>query len=162
MKILVLYASKYGCTEDCTNYLKEKLHYEVKTLNLKNTGMISLENYDLIIIGGPVYVGKIQKPVRLFCEQNLQSLLTKHIVLFMCCTTPEQSAEFFKSNFPAPLLKHAEKSVNFGGELRPNKMGFFDKKLTDLVSKLEPKKNEILYRNIDQLVEYLNEKEHLW
>lgn len=166
MKILILYASKYGCTEDCTNYLKDKIKdnlkdkliQEVKTINLKSAEPVDLQHYDWVIIGGPIYIGKIQKEVKLFCEQNLQILLTKNIVLFMCCTTPDQESEFFSKNFPASLRKHAEKTVNMGGELRQHKMGFFDKKLTAMVSKLEPKKNEILYKNIDELADFLNKK----
>lgn len=166
MKILILYASKYGCTEDCTSYLKDKikdnlkdkLKQEVKTINLKGAEHVDLQHYDWIIIGGSIYIGKIQKEVKLFCEQNLQILLTKNIVLFMCCTTPDQESEFFSKNFPASLRKHAEKTVNMGGELRQHKMGFFDKKITAMVSKLEPKKNEILYKNIDELADFLNKK----
>lgn len=159
MKTLVLYASKYGCTEDCAIYLKNKLSHEVKTANLKNPGKIDLHRYDLIIIGGSIYVGKIQKEVKHFCEQNLQKLLLKNVVLFMCCTTPDQESDFFKNNFPDQLLRHAAETVNFGGELRRNKMGFLDRKLTAMVSKMEPdKKDEILYNNIDQLAASINEK----
>lgn len=158
MKILILYASKYGCTEDCSNYLKDKLNQEVKTINLKDAGSVDLQQYDWVIIGGSIYIGKIQKEVKVFCEQNLQSLLTKNIILFMCCTTPDQESGFFIKNFPASLRKHAEKTVNMGGELRQHKMGFFDKKITAMVSKLEPKKNEILYKNIDGLADFLNKK----
>jgi len=156
MKILVLYASKYGCTEDCAKYLKSKLIHETKIVNLKNHGMIDLQQYDWIIIGGSIYVGKIQKEVKHFCERNLQILLTKKVVLFMCCTTPEQVNDFFKSNFQSQLLKHAVETVNFGGELRQNKMGFFDKKITAMVSKSETKKIEILYKNIDVLANSIN------
>ena len=51
MKILILYASKYGCTEDCSNYLKDKLNQEVKTINLKDAGSVDLQQYDWVIIG---------------------------------------------------------------------------------------------------------------
>lgn len=156
MKILLLYASKYGCTEDCANYLKSKLNKEVNIASLKKFSMIDLQQFDWIIIGGSIYVGKIQKEVKLFCEQNIQKLLTKNIVLFMCCTTPEQVNNFFKSNFSPELLKHAKEKVNFGGELRQHKMRFFDKKITAMISKLEPKKVEILYSNIDQLAMSIN------
>lgn len=151
MKILVLYAGKYGCTESCVNYLKDKLKHDVKLKNLKNSGPIHLQEYDWIIVGGSVYMGKIQKEVKQFCMNNLQALLTKHIALFLCCTTPEQADDYFKNNFPPQLLGHAAQTVNFGGELRPDKMSFLDWTVTTLVSKLEPKKYEILYHNIEQL-----------
>lgn len=156
MKTLVLYASKYGCTEDCVHYLKDKINHPVKVANLKNLGTIDLNQYDCIIIGGSIYVGKLQKEVQVFCKKHLPLLLTKNIALFMCCTTPEQTDDFFKHNFPAKLQKHAKTTVNFGGELRENKMGFFDKKISAMVSKHNPKKPEILYINIDQLAMTIN------
>lgn len=155
MKTLILYASKYGCAKDCAAYLKSRLNQETELMNLKKAGKIELESYDCVVIGGSIYIGKIQKEVRQFCEQNLQSLLQKKVALFICCTTPEQVDEFFGNNFQAPLLEHATERVNWGGELRHDKMSFFDKKITNMVSKLEPKKTEVLYKNIDLLAERL-------
>lgn len=63
---------------------------------------------------------------------------------------------FSKINFPAKLLAHAIKTVNFGGELRQEKMGFLDRKLTALVTKTEPMKTGIFYQNIDLLATLVN------
>lgn len=157
MKILVLYASKHGCTKDCATYLVSKLNHETTLINLTAlSNTFDLQPYDWIIIGGSIHIGKIQKEVTLFCEQYLPTLLTKNICLFLCCTTPDQVNDFFKHNFPAPLLAHAKKSMNFGGDLRPEKMGFFSKKLVSMVSKSEPKEVGILYDNINSLVVFLN------
>ena len=156
MKTIIMYSSKYGCTEDCVKALKSKLNGECRLVNLKNVGAIDFQQYDWVIIGGSIYVGKIQKEVRLFCERNLKELLTKNISSFMCCTTPEQVNDFFENNFPAKLLAHAIKTVNFGGELRQEKMGFLDRKLTALVTKTEPMKTGIFYQNIDLLATLVN------
>jgi len=168
MKILVLYGSRYGCTEDCAKYLQNRINaagHESIISDIKNLQAVSKEGktseadlacFDWVIIGGSIYVGKIRKEVKCFCEQNLQELLAKKIALFICCTTPEEVNDYFKNNFPLQLLAHAFKTVNFGGELRQNKMGFFDKKLTALIFKLEPKKIEVFYKNIDQLADQIN------
>ena len=70
MKTLVLYASKYGCAEDCAKRLKSRLNHESATTNLKDAKAIYLQQYDWIIIGGSIYVGKIQKEIKLFCEKK--------------------------------------------------------------------------------------------
>lgn len=155
-KTLILYASKYGCTEDCAKYLGSKLNHPVETADLTNSTIADVQNYDWVVIGSPIYIGKIRKEVKLFCKRNLHQLLTKNVVLFLSCTTPEQAADFFKSNFPVELLAHARECTNFGGELRRQKMGFFDKKITDLVAKSEPKQIEVLYKNIDLLAALIN------
>lgn len=156
MKTLILFSSKYGCTEDCVNHLKSKLNHPTKVVNLANETSTDLQGYDQIIIGSSIYIGKIRKQTKIFCEQNLSTLLTKKVILFLCCTTPDQIDNFFKDNFPTQLLDHASKTVNFGGELRPDKMGFFDKKITALVSKTQSKKVEILYANINGLATSIN------
>lgn len=156
MKTIIIYSSKYGCTEDCAKALKNKLNGDCKLVNLKKAGAADFQQYDWAIIGGSIYVGKIQKEVKLFCERNLKELLTKNIALFMCCTTPDQVNDFFKSNFSSKLLAHAIKTVNFGGDLRQEKMGFLDRKLTALVTKTEPMKTGILYQNIDLLAALVN------
>lgn len=157
MKTIIIYSSKYGCTEDCAKALKSKLNGDSILVNLKNARAVDFQQYDWIIIGGSIYVGKIQKEVKQFCERNLKTLLTKNIALFMCCTTPEQVNDFFKSNFPSELLAHAMQTTNFGGELRQEKMGFLERKLTAMIAKAEPMKTEILHENIDLLVALINE-----
>lgn len=156
MKTLVLYASKYGCTEDCSKYLKSKISEGCDLFNLKNPKEIDLHQYDQIIIGSPIYIGKIRKEAKSFCEQNLETLLAKKIALFICCTTPDEAEDFFKKNFPPELLSHSLKNADFGGELRQAKMGFFDKKLTGMIAKTAPKTMGIAYENIDLLASLIN------
>lgn len=36
MKILITYATRFGCTEKCTNRLAEKLTSDIEVINLKN------------------------------------------------------------------------------------------------------------------------------
>lgn len=158
MKTIIIYSSKYGCTEDCVKILKSKLNCDSKLVNLKNMAAIDFQQYDWVIIGSSIYVGKIQKEVKLFCKRNLKALSTKNIALFLCCTTPEQANDYFKSNFPPELLTHAMQTVNFGGELRQVRMRFFDKTLTTMIAKVEPKKTGILCESIDSLAALVNSK----
>lgn len=156
MKSLILYASKYGCTEDCAKNLKSQLNHESTIVDIKDIGKLDLQQYDWIIIGSSIYIGKIRKEVRFFCEHNLELLLKKNIMLFICCTTPDQVDDFFKSNFPVQLVEHSIKNMNFGGELRQHRMGFVDRVLTRMVSKVEQKQVGMLQSNIDIVVDTLN------
>lgn len=156
MKTIILYSSKYGSTEDCAKALKSKLEGESELVNLKNARRTDFQQYDWVIIGGSIYAGKIQKEVKKFCEGNIESLLTKNIAVFMCCITAEQVNDFFIRNFPAELLAHAAQTVNFGGELRQEKMGFLFRKLTVMIEKSGPVKSGILSENIDSLAVLVN------
>ena len=159
MKTLVAYASKHGCAEDCAKELAGKLDHSYGMLNLKTGEARDLSQYDCVVIGGSICVGRIQKEVRRFCEQNLQALLGKKVMLFMCCMSPKDAEGFFKSNFPAALLAHAMQQVNLGGELRQERMGFFSKKITAMAAKAmdaDQKQSGILHGQIDALAAAIN------
>lgn len=82
MRALIVYATKYGCTEKCVDILKSYLDIEVDVFNAKSN-KIRLEKYDVVIIGGSVYMGKIQKEVTHFCKRNIKKLLKKKLGIFV-------------------------------------------------------------------------------
>lgn len=47
--------------EKCSKELKDKLHGEVVTVDIKKDSVPDIGLFDNIIIGGSVYAGKIQK-----------------------------------------------------------------------------------------------------
>ena len=62
--------------------------------------------YDTIIIGGSVYVGKVSKTLRAFCESNLDTLLEKRVGVFLCSALADQ----FNDTLLKSLL-HVEKEA---------------------------------------------------
>lgn len=81
MKTLILYTSKYGCTKDCANYLKSKLGQQTDIASLDYFQTTDLQHYDWIILGGSIYIGKIQKPGYLSAVPplNNQTIISKII-----------------------------------------------------------------------------------
>ena len=77
MKTLIAYSGKYGCTEKCAAALAEKLSGETCLLNLKKDKNPNLSGYDSVVVGGSVYIGKINKEVKSFCIKNLSRLKEK-------------------------------------------------------------------------------------
>lgn len=67
MRTLIIYASKNGCTEDCARYLKEKLGKNAVVTNVENK-IPKMDDFDTILIGSSVHMGKIQKKSRLFVD----------------------------------------------------------------------------------------------
>ncbi|HKM18411.1 MAG: hypothetical protein GX228_02965 [Firmicutes bacterium] len=68
MKTVIVYGSKYGCTAQCAELLKERLSGEVELHNAAESGHISLQEYDQAVIGSPVYMGKILPQISRFCQ----------------------------------------------------------------------------------------------
>lgn len=86
MSTLIIYASKYGYTEKCSKKLAEEISDEVDLVNIKVDKQPKIENYDKVIIGGSIYMGKIQKKINSFCIDNLEVLKGKKLdyLLVVC------------------------------------------------------------------------------
>ncbi|MDP3386289.1 MAG: flavodoxin domain-containing protein [Eubacteriales bacterium] len=159
MKTLIAYASKYGCTEKCAQLLEKELNGDVTMLDLKKVSSVNLDTFDNIIIGGSIYISKIQKEVTAFCMNNLNELSRKNIGLFICgMQEKEIIATELDSNYPPELLERAVVKASFGGEFTIEKMNFLEKTIVKKIAKTTVSKSEIdedAIRHFAQRINYL-------
>jgi len=157
MKILIVFATKHGCTEKCVNKLKDKLTGEIDTVNLKNSSQINVSNYETVIIGGSIHAGKIQKKVRKFCQSYLSILIDKRIGLFMCCMEEgEKATNQFNEAFPDELIQHASATGIFGGEFNFEKMNFFERYIVKKIAKIDTSISKISEENINKFISQMS------
>lgn len=156
MKTLIIYASKYGATEECAQKLEGYLDDEVTRVKMGGTAdVVDLSPFDAVIIGGGIYAGKIRKPVRAFCEKNLEELGAKRVGLFISgLTPPEEAGETIEKNFPAELRSVARASAGFGGAVFYEKMNFLER----FVMKRITKRTESFSTISDQVIREFAEK----
>ena len=69
MKTLILFASRYGATEEIAYMLKSAVGGDVTVCNVREHG-ISLAEYDTVIIGSCVYMFKLDKHIKRFLRRN--------------------------------------------------------------------------------------------
>lgn len=136
MKTLILYSTKYGCTKKCAEILKSYLNGDVYILHIKSAPA-SLTEYDTVLIGGSIYMGKIQKEITRFCKHNTKQLLQKKLGLFACCYTPNGTDGFFETLFPKELLCHASYVTAVGGEMNYEKMNVIYRKMFQALKKID-------------------------
>ena len=136
MKILIIYATKYGCTKKCSEILKSFLDEEVEILSAKSY-KIDLTQYDVVLIGGSVYMGKIRKEIIQFYKRNKKQLKNKRIGLFVCCYTPNGTDGFLESLFPKEMLEHAFYATCVGGEMNYRKMNCIYRKMFQSLKKID-------------------------
>ena len=80
MKTLIIYSSKYGYTKKYAHWLAEELNGDIfETKNVKKNIM---SGYDVIILGGGLYAGRI-KGINLLVK-NFEKIKDKKIILFTC------------------------------------------------------------------------------
>jgi menaquinone-dependent protoporphyrinogen oxidase len=154
MSTLIIYASKYGTTEKCAKLVSEKLKDQVDLVNIKKDKNVDLTKYDKVIIGGSIYMGKIQKEVTAFCTNNLNGLKRKRIGLFICAMSEGELADkALNTSFPAELLSIATAKECLGGEFLIDKMGFLHKLIVKKVSKVTENKSNIAMDKIQGFAE---------
>ena len=137
MTTLIVYSTKYGCTEKCAKTLAEKLSGTTEMLNLRVGNVSDLTQYDKVVIGGSIYAGKIQKEVSDFCSHNLNVLKRKRIGLFICGMLQEQAEPELHNSYPPELLAHAVAKEFFGGELKFKQLNFVERLAVKMVSKAD-------------------------
>ena len=119
MNTLILYATRYGATQIIAQQLSSEIGKNVTLRNI-NDGEPDLAYYDAVIIGGSIYMNKIQKSISAFIRKNEKTLLTKK--LFIGCFTQPDTAGYLEQFFPTDLLSHASAKGMLGGLMQYEKM----------------------------------------
>ncbi|MBC7364289.1 MAG: flavodoxin domain-containing protein [Candidatus Aminicenantes bacterium] len=126
-KILIAYATYYGSTEKIVKLIAENLP-GAEICNLKKNPWPSLEEFEVVVIGGPIHAGKMHPAVRKFCRKNEEKLLTKKLALFITCMYDGQKAEEqFNRAFSKPLKAAAKEKAILGGEFNLEKLNFMER-----------------------------------
>lgn len=76
MKTLILFASRYGATEEIAYMLKSAIGGDVTVCNVRDRG-VSLEGYDTVIIGSCVYMFKLDKHIKRFFAPQREGAAAK-------------------------------------------------------------------------------------
>jgi menaquinone-dependent protoporphyrinogen oxidase len=157
MKTLIVYSSKYGCAEKCAKLVSDKLTDKADLCNLTKTKIADISQYDRVIIGGSIYVGRIQKTVSEFCASNLNVLKNKKVGLFVCCMRDGSEAETqLNMAFPAELSNTAAAKDVLGGEIIFSRMNFMDKLIVKKVAKIDKDWANISDEKISKFAQAMN------
>lgn len=85
MKILITYDTKRGSTETIAGWMKEALEGKAEATVCRATENPSVEDFDLIIAGSPIYYERPLKSVVEFLKNNRESLKDKKVAIFVVC-----------------------------------------------------------------------------
>ena len=130
MRTLIAYRTKYGTAAACARTLAEKIGGETALADLADARDVNLREYDVVIIGGSIYAGKLQRKVVSFCERNRRILLQRPVGIFLCCLYEGEEAVLqLQSAFPDWLLAHAFARALPGGEVHYDRLTFLDRLL---------------------------------
>ena len=129
MSSLILFASRHGSVANAALILAGIIDSEVLVAQFGMDEIPDISRFDSVMIGGSIYIGKVQKEVKAFCESNIDELNGKNLGIFICAgeENPEKRETTLKGNFPSLLLDSANAKGWFGREVHIEDMGFLEK-----------------------------------
>ena len=144
MKLLIVYSTKNGTTESCVKHLISVLKgLDVTTVCLERDTAPDLTEYDMVLLGGPVYFGKFRPALREFLKKNEDTLCQKKLGLFFCCGLAHDMEYYMEKLFSQRLRDAAFQTLYFGGLLKIEGCGWMDRIL------LHSMRSSILESEID-------------
>ena len=143
MKILIAYASKSGTTREAAEMLAELLPNHTVTLaDLSETTPVP-GDFDYIVLGGPIRMGRAHKALRHYLSKFDEALCKVPHTLFLCCSIPHQFEHYLECTFSDALRESAQDALYFGGKLDPSKQRGIDKLIVRMIrSSIEESANE--------------------
>lgn len=133
MKTIVLYATRYGSTRAAAERIAAALG-GAAICDL-NAHAHAPEGYDAVIIGAPIYMGRLLKPARAYLAAHEQALLRVRLGLFACGATRPGENGFPGSVFPEALRSHAQAICAAGGLVQPGSMRALDRFVTNMIAR---------------------------
>ena len=128
-KALIVYGTRYGATANTSEVIADTLRqvgYEVRIVNAKKDKVQNISEFDLIIVGSGIQMGKWTKEPEEFLKKYQKELSNKKLALFVSCggANPLSEGEKKKKEFDDAKRKYLEdKSVEY--KVNPVTLGFF-------------------------------------
>jgi menaquinone-dependent protoporphyrinogen oxidase len=88
MKALVIYGTRYGTAKEISEKIADMLMHEkldVDIINSDNKTDIDVENYDLVVVGSGIKMGKWTKNTLNFLKKYRKQLSNRKVALFVSC-----------------------------------------------------------------------------
>jgi len=146
--VLIAYGSRYGCTEEVAIEIGKTLEtagITTKIINLgglKESEIPSIENFDGVIVGSGIKVGKWTNEADLFIDINKDRFKDTIFGMFACAgfvaNDPEKSKEMYVEEKIQKLGLTPDFYDVFGGVFdlsRKSKAGFMDRKIMSIAAK---------------------------
>ncbi|MCC7163725.1 MAG: flavodoxin domain-containing protein [Anaerolineae bacterium] len=137
--ILVTYATRYGSTRQVAEHVAAVLREHALVVDVESVRSVrTLEGYDAVVLGAPIYIGSLHKDAQRFLSQHRETL--SHVPVAIFALGPIHDDEKECQDARVELDKEVGKyhwraliTVKvFGGKFDPSKLRFPDNLLTTL------------------------------
>ena len=132
MTLAILYATRYGSTRRAAEAIATRCReagMDASDVCVEEiTRSMSVPDADTIVIGAPVYGGRIPKQVTRFLDAHLEVLMRKRIGLFLSSLYAGTRAETqLADNYPSRLITHSFGCYYVGGRIDFDSLNWWDR-----------------------------------
>ena len=157
-KVLIAYGTRYGCTQEVAKEIAMVMEKNGIESNLVDLGSIkksqwpTVSDYNGVLVGSSIKIGKWKKQPRVFIEDNLDELRKREIKfgMFVCSgtaiTDSAKAKKEYCEDFAAKLGIEVDLYNAFPGVFdlsKSSRMGFLDKKMAKMA------KDDMLKKNLE-------------
>ena len=148
MKGLIVYKGKYGATRQYAEWLAEELRVSAESADTVTSA--KLNDYDVILIGTSVYIGRLK--IAAWIKKNESLLENKKIILFLVSATKptekEKLDEYARSGIPE-IIRKRSKIFYLPGRVILDKLSWSDRFLLKMGARLSKSTNGKKNKPID-------------
>jgi menaquinone-dependent protoporphyrinogen oxidase len=134
-KVLIAYTSRRGSTEEIARGIGTELEAAGNSVEVADMkGIASVEGYRAVVIGAPVYLAQVEKPLPAFVARNREGLLKVPVAAFAVGIAPVNpkvgSVDEVLGKLRAALDPVQPVAVTmFAGRLEMSRMSFVERTL---------------------------------
>jgi menaquinone-dependent protoporphyrinogen oxidase len=152
-KKLLLYETKKGMTQKLAQLLKESVSdmdvFEAKKFNGR------MNQYDSIILGTPIYMGKINKHIKKVMNEKANILSDKKTAIYLCGMGMEDEPQVIMNNFTKKEIDHY--FIHYlGGAYNFERMNFLQKFIIKKLTGESQSKEIVLEKKMKELINYIS------
>ena len=155
--VLIVYGSRYGCTEEVSKEIGNVLEKEGVSVSLINLEIDKnppdIEKYDAVLVGSGIKIGKWTKETDNFLKKNKGSLKSKTLGLYTCSGLALEDADKAKKTYIEEKMEKLGidaqlfdvfpgRSILTDFDLSNPKIGFIEKKIIEQAAKAQAKDNK--------------------
>ncbi|MGZ4933440.1 MAG: flavodoxin domain-containing protein [Halobacteriota archaeon] len=161
MKVLIAYDTRYGTTEEIAHWLAEGLATDC---DVKNVADVTNLDYDLIVVGSPMYTDEPLPSVIQFLHDRGALLSRKKVALFLVydqliASKLDTYEEMIRERAPPNVFDLAI----FGGYMDVGKLNEHDRRtIEDFFNRLGKRYNLLDNRNKEEVLRFAERLRERW
>ena len=127
MKVLIIYATRGGASREAAKMLADRIgrRAEVALYDI-NEAPPSPNNFDVVVIGGSIRVGKLNKKLKAYIKEHVTTISSMPSAVFICCGISKDFEDYKTMQLPRQLICSLGVE-HFGGQLKPDRLKGLDK-----------------------------------